>query len=184
MVRDRFICGMRSEKLRAFLISDDTIDSAAVALQKAVARENSYNDAHQMNSVNAVKFKRTLYSKTFQNNGSSSSSHGHANSSTSITCSKCTIRGHSAKDCKVRCRFCRKPGHIKANCHKLKKVNNVQGDGDGNGNYDYGDDVGVDGDVSVNVVRDEDQPFDYTFHVAKICRESSVLMCNSLNSNS
>lgn len=181
MVRDRFICGLRSERTRAFLISDDKVDTAAVALQKAVSRENSYNDAHQMNSVNAVKFKKTLFSKTFQNNKPSSSSPGHTTRSTD-TCSKCTLRGHSAKDCKVRCRFCRKPGHIKSNCHKLqKRVNNVQGDGDGNGMYVYGEDVPVGGVTPVNVVRDEDEPFDYAFHVAKVCHEASVV-CSSLNS--
>ena len=45
----------------------------------------------------------------------------------------------------------------------------------------FGEDVAVDGDASVNVVQDEDQPFDYASHVADVSRESSVMICNCLN---
>ena len=109
MVRDRFICGLKSEKMRAYLISDEKITTAALVLQKASSRENSYNYAHHMNTVNAVKFKRTLYAKTVPNNRHSSYSGSQApHSSSSLVCSTCTLKGHHANDCKVKCRFCRK----------------------------------------------------------------------------
>ena len=109
MVRDRFICGLKSEKMRAYLISDEKITTAALVLQKASSRENSYNYAHHMNTVNVVKFKRTLYAKTVPNNRHSSYSGSQApHSSSSLVCSTCTLKGHHANDCKIKCRFCRK----------------------------------------------------------------------------
>ena len=170
-------------KNESLLNQSEKITTAALVLQKASSRENSYNDAHHMNTVNAVKFKRTLYAKTVSNNRHSSYSGSQApHSSSSLVCSKFTLKGRHANDCKVKCRFCRKSGHIKANCPKFrKKVNNIQGSGDGNGNYVFWRRCCCRWRWSVNVVQDEDQPFDYAFHVADVSRESSVMICNCLN---
>ena len=168
-----------------------------MALQKAIARENSENDAHHMN-VNAVKFNRTLFSKTFQNqpssglNGNNSKTNFNRpqNQSTfnaNVKCSKCTMRGHQANDRKVKCRFCRKTGHIKANCSKLKnkKVNNIQLNGDGDGNDNGDGNVFVDGNLygeeSGGDVLGDDvvQPFDYTFHITVGNNDSSFVECGN-----
>ena len=58
MVRDKFICGIRSEKLRANLINDTNVTTSAQALERAIARENSETAAHNMN-VNAVKYGKS-----------------------------------------------------------------------------------------------------------------------------
>ena len=54
MVRDKFIHGMHSEKIRSMLINDATVTTSALALEKAMARENSDKAAHGMNTVNYV----------------------------------------------------------------------------------------------------------------------------------
>ena len=41
MVMDKFICGIRSEKIRLHLINDSQITTSAHALEKALSRENS-----------------------------------------------------------------------------------------------------------------------------------------------
>ena len=68
IVRDKFICGLKSEKLRAHLISDDSVKSSSDALSKAIAKENSNLAAHDM-STNFVsksqKNQKDNYQKTF-----------------------------------------------------------------------------------------------------------------------
>ena len=129
VVRDKFICGLRAEKLRAHLINDDKIKTASDALTKAIARENSTHAAHDM-SVNYTtdKPRRSFNNKNgnqsskFNKNtmgkpGSSSS----GNRKSDAKCSRCTLFGHSAPDCRTRCRFCKKQeGHIAKDCPKKK----------------------------------------------------------------
>ena len=67
MVRDKFICGIRSEKLRAKLISDSSITTSALALSKAIDHENSQNAAHVMN-INSVRYARVTQNKPVGNN--------------------------------------------------------------------------------------------------------------------
>ena len=111
MVRDRFICGLKSEKIRAHLINDTQVETSIQALSKALARESSDSAAHTMN-INAV-FGKGKYRK--QNNFKFSGNYSKTNSSssqndhkTNVTCSKCTLSGHDASNCYTKCRFVRK----------------------------------------------------------------------------
>ena len=49
IVKDKFICGVRSEKLRSSLLNDPAVTNSATALQKAIAHEASHSAAHEMN---------------------------------------------------------------------------------------------------------------------------------------
>ena len=127
MVKDRFICGLRSEKLRAHLINDATITTAAQAMKKAEARENSEASAHHMasSSVNFAKSRKPVKSPQNQNQQQLKSKKSKGKNS-NIVCSKCTLRGHTAEHCQVKCRSCKRIGHIKANCYQQKRrVNNL-----------------------------------------------------------
>ena len=152
MVKDKFICGIRSEKLRAHLINDVTINTAAAALAKALTRENSESAAHTMASnTNYVKVQsqrdRTSNSNQHHRNQyNNNNRHDNRNSNrgsrssrgfNSKVCSKCTLKGHLAEDCRVKCRSCDAVGHIKSKCPKVKqrrRVNNVTEDDDWRGN--------------------------------------------------
>ncbi len=139
-VRDRFICGLRSEKLRSNVISDENVKTSAQALAKAIQKENSLTDAHDM-SVNhsRMQFHRN---KPFQKNNRNLSSsnnttqkNNNSSRSDTVKCSKCTLFGHFATNCRTRCRYCKKcEGHIAKNCPKKKrkvcKNMNLEPDGD------------------------------------------------------
>ena len=124
IVKDKFICGVRSEKLRGHLINDTAIETSAQALTKALAREHSENAAQDMSDCNYVQQNRT------RNRSGTSSSRGGSSSyrrGGSEKCGKCTLRGHKAADCYTRCNKCAKTGHIAKNCYmKSKKVQNVE----------------------------------------------------------
>jgi hypothetical protein len=59
IVKDKFICGVRSEKLRGHLINDTAIETSTQALTKALAREHSENAAQDMSDCNYVQQDRT-----------------------------------------------------------------------------------------------------------------------------
>ena len=123
MVKDRFICGLRSEKLRAHLINDTTITTAAEAMKKAEAREHSDASAHSMaSSVNFAKSRHT--NQTFQPPNKNVKNKNSKGDKPKIVCSRCTLRGHVAKNCQVKCRGCHQIGHLKANCQR-RRVNNL-----------------------------------------------------------
>ena len=131
MARDRFICGLRSEKLRAHLINDNNLQTSQQALERAIARENSETAAHSMN-VNKVsqnkyydRSRRNQYSPNTQNQ-SNQKFQGDRRGDNVIVCTKCTLRGHKAPDCRTKCRYCKERFHIKANCGKLKKKRKVK----------------------------------------------------------
>ena len=144
IVKDKFICGVRSEKLRSHLINDTAIETSNQALTKALARENSENAAQDMSDCNYVQHDRTQNRNT---SGTANNQNYRTNSSRGgsssyrrrgfETCSKCTLRGHKAADCYTRCNSCTKTGHIAKNCYaKSKKVQNVE---EANPSSDEGD---------------------------------------------
>ena len=108
MVRDKFICGLRNEKLRAILMNDDQITTSAQALARAISRENSDAAAHVMN-VNTVQYKQYGHKKRFNNNSRNNSANrsskpdGASNSGGSVR-TKCTLKGHVAENCYTKCR--------------------------------------------------------------------------------
>jgi transposase InsO family protein len=135
IVKDKFICGVRNEKLRAHLINDATITTSALALSRALAREASDTAAHSMSSCNYVYNPKRNDDK-FQRNNSSSSSKSYGskdNRKASNTCTRCKLRGHEASTCKTKCNYCSKEGHIAKNCFAKKrkeKVKHVQDEGE------------------------------------------------------
>ena len=185
MVRDKFICGLRNEKLRAILMNDDQITTSAQALAKAISRENSDAAAHVMN-VNTVKYKqyglkkRFIFNNNSRNNSAKRSSKpdGASNSGGSV-CTKCTLKGHVAENCYTKCRLCNKSGHIHVNCPKLqkRKVNTISAGADDR------DDTG---DSDTNVVNhvghdaSTSYEYDYAFHVTLDERESATNTSNGV----
>ena len=163
IVRDKFICGLRSEKIRAHLMNDDTIETAAQALAKAISRENAAEAAHGMSSnfVTKPSFIPKKGQKGKNNNqfkvgGGNTKNNSQNSRENSIQCSKCTMYGHRAQDCRTRCRYCKKvAGHIAKNCPKKmgKQVKHT--------------DLGVGGDVVEDSVEtDPDEHlFEYMHHV-------------------
>ena len=182
-VRDKFISGIRNEKLREHLVNDSTLTTSALAFKKAVERENSHIAAHSMN-VNSVQYNKQQskpstsfkQNKNFSNQKGSSSSNQKGNSdSNNVICSKCTIRGHIAPNCRTKCRYCHQPGHIVVHCPKANKkkqsVNTCHvKDGTCNmANVKESQDT-----TPVNSVSTE--PFDYCFRVSYQGPKSPV--CN------
>ena len=87
MVMDRFICGVRSEKLRSALLSDPEVTTAAIALRKALAREATFNAAHEM-QCNAVRHQSRQVNQNqnqYQKSGSSKNSYQKPASSSSAS---------------------------------------------------------------------------------------------------
>ena len=126
MVKDRFIFGLRNEKIRASLLNKSDLDTSAKVLTEVIKRE-SMQDANQTMSVHSVKnYKKPSFQfqskKSKQSSTHKSGSFGQSSHSKSgLTCSRCTLRGHTAKECRTECNHCRKVGHIKANCYALNK---------------------------------------------------------------
>ena len=107
MVMDKFICGIKTEKIKIALINDATIDTSAMALQKALSREHSETAAHNM-SCNYVKPKFGKASGSKQNRQpfkAAGSKPQNSNHSQSNKCSRCNRNGHKAEECKTKCFF-------------------------------------------------------------------------------
>ena len=127
MVKDRFIYGLRDQKMRSQLLNKADLTTAAAALTEVIRRE-SMDAANQVMSspVNSIKMQgksnwnkrrdQPAKARQFQNR-----------KETQVTCSKCTLRGHVAEDCTVKCLYCKTLGHIRKNCYKLRnKSHNVE----------------------------------------------------------
>ena len=141
IVKDKFICGVRSEKLRSTLLNDPAVTTSATALQKAIAHEASHSAAHEMN-CNAVRrgqgsqnYQTDQGRKSYKRNDYEKKKPKSYNDqkTTVIVCKKCTLRGHEANDCHTKCRKCKGIGHIAKFCqkrgHAAKHVSDVGGDG-------------------------------------------------------
>ena len=135
MVKDRFIYGLKNEKIRQALLGKSDLDTAAKALKEAITKENALAANQNMSSsVNHVKnfnFKQKSHfnknNPQKRNNAQPSTSHQKGE----LKCSKCTLRGHLAKDCAVKCRYCKKIGHLKANCGKRNNAYQCEDDEQG-----------------------------------------------------
>ena len=127
MVKDRFIYGLRDQKMRSQLLNKADLTTAAAVLTEVIRRE-SMDAANQVmsSSVNSIKMQgksnwnkrrdQPAKARQFQNR-----------KETQVTCSKCTLRGHVAEDCTVKCLYCKTLGHIRKNCYKLRnKSHNVE----------------------------------------------------------
>ena len=124
MVRNRFISGLSSEKIRTALLSDATDDTTSdTMLEKALSKEQ----ASQSNSaMTSVSFVRTV---NFNSPGSSrgarsSAPYSSQKSNSTVVCEQCTLRGHSKANCYTKCRYCKQKGHIAKSCPKLRGKGN------------------------------------------------------------
>ena len=130
MVRDKFICGLKSEKIRAALINDTAVETSQQAFTKALAREANDSAAQTMRTpnVNFVYKNKKNKNKNFQSGNRFKNSKPSHDSR--VTCKRCKLRGHDASNCGTVCHHCKKIGHIRANCYSLKrnrdKVNQVE----------------------------------------------------------
>ena len=108
MVKDRFIYGMKIDKLRSHLLNKTGLDSSAQVLAEAIKYEanNAVNLSLSTSTAtaNSVRFRKEDQQRKFVT---------PRNSNNSLKCSRCTLRGHEAGDCQVKCRKCREIGHIR-----------------------------------------------------------------------
>ena len=139
LVLDKFICGIRSEKIRVHLINDGQLTTSMQALEKALSRETSETAAHSMSSsCNYVRTNPTRFDKR-KKSQSSSSNNSYSNSSRTSDktdsrkvpahankCARCKLRGHDAENCSTKCNFCSKVGHIAKNCFAKKRKERVK----------------------------------------------------------
>lgn len=146
MVRNRFICGVKSDKIRSSLLSDTASDASVDAVYlKAIAKEQAAQSNSMMNAGNVNQLYRpTSQGKTMKPGFSNAKKPSGGDlqyrqaDKKDGSCSRCTLRGHSAEQCRTRCRYCKEKFHIVRSCPKLQgKMRAHQIDGGEYENHEY-----------------------------------------------
>ena len=134
MVRNRFITGMKSDKIRTSLLGDCSADTTAdKVLEKALTKEQASQCNLSMTNVNFVNKSKGFNSQKANSSGKQAPAKFQKKSGRSgnnqsdnnvgtrmLVCDRCTLRGHSQGECRTRCRYCKAIGHIVEQCPKLK----------------------------------------------------------------
>ena len=128
MVRNRFICGLRNEKIRTSLLSDCKDDTTSDAvLDKALTKEQANQSNTSMNSVNYVRPTSSNKQSSKQIQNKTSQSHNKPRGAkNNVVCEQCTLKGHSKSECRTRCKYCKTVGHIVKQCAKAKRKRSSQ----------------------------------------------------------
>ena len=110
-LRDRFVCGLRSESVQKKLLTKvDLTLQQAVSIAKA--SEQAEADAKQLHLPGATSPTDVVVGKLTQQSGGGAS-----------YCYRCDGTDHNHTKCRFktsRCHFCKKLGHIAAACHQRK----------------------------------------------------------------
>ena len=140
-LRDRFVCGLRSESIRKRLLTEDQKLTFAKAMELAQSLETALKDA-QLKAAEQIPSGNTAVHKV-------------TSPPKKESCYRCGLTNHKAADCHFKetiCHQCGKKGHIKRVCrsgaqpqrrgkkgatHKRTKwVNKDQSDEDSDGSVD------------------------------------------------
>ncbi len=95
-MRDRFLYGVKEEKIRACLLSKTNLNTLAAVYGAAVDKENALNANADMST--SVNFVKTLLGKA-----RTKRKPHRCSCINNKSCTTCTLRRHLSKDCQVRC---------------------------------------------------------------------------------
>ena len=133
MVRNRFITGLRDDKIRTSLLSEAKADTTSEQIyEKALVKQRANQSSRDMNNVNSVRYSSSSSKSRASERASGSSNrrgsmsakptHGKQEAEKkTVVCEQCTLRGHRKDECYTQCRYCKKRGHIAKHCLKKKK---------------------------------------------------------------
>ena len=131
VLRDRFVCGLRSSNIKKKLLADDyTFDNALKIALGVEAADKDVADISQTgsHSVNKVGGNFARQRNTRHPKGKPEESTKFEKGTTS--CASCGKKGHARSSCKYRnftCFTCGKSGHIAKACRgKKTQLNNVK----------------------------------------------------------
>ena len=117
MLRDRLVCGIRSERIQNTLLAKDDL-TYDVALSTAVAMETASRDAAEL---------QTQTNSGVHKVNSGYRSRKQANKSKSASCHRCLGKNHPQNECyfkTTKCDFCGKIGHIPRACLSKRQDQN------------------------------------------------------------
>ena len=149
MVRNRFITGLRDDRIRTSLLSEATSTTTSEQIyEKALVKQRANQSSKDMNNVNSVRYSnssnksrggRASSSSNQRNPMSQKPTHGKQEADgRTLVCEQCTLRGHRKSECYTQCRYCKKRGHIAKNCQKKMKKSTHHVDHDATGSSEYG----------------------------------------------
>eukprot|EP00116_Pleurobrachia_bachei_P000821 sb/3461083/ len=104
-LRDKFICGLRDERIRAVLIAEDAKLTFAKSVEKANLKHSAAEEARKMASPAS---NPVIKSEVF----------AVGDRWEPKRCTKCTLRGHIALDCHTKCFKCEGIGHLAKDCRR------------------------------------------------------------------
>ena len=113
-LRDRLVCGLFDERIRALLLAEPATTTFAQALEKIRLKLTAGDEAKRL----TIQVKQPIIkSEVFRVDKSWDS----------IRCERCKLRGHKESQCHTKCHHCGKTGHILADCRKKNGSYNKNG---------------------------------------------------------
>ena len=132
-LRDRFICGLRSEQIKRKLLSTNFTFQEAV--DTAIAQETAQKDVRDLGSISQSENPSASVNKVKRDNLSSRNRtsapdrrHSKNDKQTQPTgvkqrCFRCGLTNHSSDNCRYKdseCFRCHKTGHLQSECRNTK----------------------------------------------------------------
>ncbi|KAK2566762.1 Transposon Tf2-6 polyprotein [Acropora cervicornis] len=125
-LRDRFICGLRSEQIKRKLLSANYTFQEAV--DAAIAQETAQKDVQGLRSpagVNKVKRDNLASRNRTYTTGRHNARNDKQMQPTGVTqrCFRCGLTNHSPDKCKYKdfeCHRCNQKGHLRSECRNTK----------------------------------------------------------------
>lgn len=133
VLRDRFVCGLRSDQQKKRLLSEDGL-TLTKAVELASSMEMADRDVHSLHhngsstAQSEVNYTSSNRKATSQRGGQSSSHNGKA---PSTPCPRCGGTGHWGSHCQhktSKCFNCNNTGHLSKMCRKPRRPNQMQHD--------------------------------------------------------
>lgn len=127
-LRDRLVCGLRSEVMQRKLLSEKAADLTFVkAIDIALSMEMASQNTRELKQDSPSSAPSGAVHKVGADDKRKSSNPGQGgarpktqNNEKQKPCYRCNGRGHSSNDCRYKeykCNFCGKQGHLQQACH-------------------------------------------------------------------